>query len=218
MDQKELETGLEFTPPKMPLKHKIFIAGGVLAALCIIAAAAFLTGLAKGSEEPPPPTITSSMLGEQIRSIQELAVVAYYYTNMGRFEHQADFYGWKVPFTTKSFIVSYDGIIRAGVALEETDVQVNEEAGTITVTLPPSKILSHEIPEDSLEVFDERDNIFNPITLDDYAGFTQDQKTKMEQRAVENGLLQSADEKARTAVESFLLLLPGMELYTLTVQ
>jgi len=40
----------------------------------------------------------------------------------------------------------------------------------------------------------------------------------MEQRAEDNGLLTSADEKARAAVESLLTLMPGMESYTLTVE
>ena len=134
------------------------------------------------------------------------------------FENQVHFYGWKVPFTTKSFIISYDGVIKAGVDLTAVSVQVDEAAKTVAVTLPESRILSHEIPEDSLEVFDENDNIFNPITIEDYAGFTKDQKEAMELRAAENGLLTSAEEKARTTVESFLRLLPEMEAYTLTIQ
>lgn len=218
MQRDELEAGLEFAPQKMPLKNKLIIAAVSIGLLFAVAASAFLFGIFKGSQEPPPPAITSDLLGEQLRSVQELATVAYYYTNMGRFENQADFYGWKVPFTTKSFLISYDGVIKAGVNLEETTVDVDEAAGTVTVTLTESKILSHEIPEDSLEVFDERDNLFNPITIDDYAGFTKDQKEKMEQRAIDNGLLTSADDKARTAVQSFLLLLPEMESYTLTVR
>ena len=129
-----------------------------------------------------------------------------------------DFYGWKVPFTTKSFIISYDGVIKAGVDLEEVSVEVDEGSKAVTVTLPESKILSHEIPEDSLEVFDESDNIFNRISIEVYAGFTKDQKDKMEQRAIDNGLLTSANEKARAAVTSFLSLLPEMEVYTLTVK
>ena len=144
--------------------------------------------------------------------------MAYYYTNMGRFENQVDFYGWKVPFTTKSFIISYDGVIKAGVDLTKVSIPVDEAAKTVSVTLPGSQILSHEIPEDSLEVFDESDNIFNRITIEDYAGFTKDQKALMEQRAIDNGLLTGADEKARDAVSAFLSLLPDMEAYTLTVQ
>ena len=217
MRRDELEAGLELEPQKMRLKTKVLIGLLALAILGGAALVSFLYGVAKGAEEDPP-VVTSDLLGEQLRSVQELVTVAYYYTNMGRFENQVDFYGWKVPFTTKSFIVSYDGVIKAGVNLEDVSVEVDEEAKTVTVTLPESKILSHEIPEDSLEVFDESDNIFNRISIEDYAGFTQDQKDKMEQRAIDNGLLTSATEKARTAVTSFLGLLPEMENYTLNVK
>ena len=67
-------------------------------------------------------------------------------------------------------------------------------------------------------MFDESDNIFNPITIEDYTGFTRDEKTAMEQRAIDNGLLTSADEQARSAVESLLRLMPGMESYQLNMQ
>ena len=217
MRRDELEAGLEIAPKKMRLKTKLLIGAAALAVLCTAALAAFLYGMAAGSREEEP-VVTSDLLGEQLRSAQELVTVAYYYTNMGRFENQVHFYGWEGPFTTKSFIISYDGVIKAGVDLTAVSVQVDEAAKTVAGTLPESRILSHEIPEDSLEVFDENDNIFNPITIEDYAGFTKDQKEAMELRAAENGLLTSAEEKARTTVESFLRLLPEMEAYTLTIQ
>jgi len=180
-------------------------------------AGAFVWGVSQGGKETAP-IVTSDLLGEHLRSIQELSTVAYYYTNMGRFENQMDFYGWKVPFTTKSFIVSYDGVIKAGVELGKVRVEVDETGQTVTVTLPESRILSHEIPEDSIEVFYESDNLFNHITIEDYTGFTMEQKGVMEQKAVENGLLSAADEKARAAVSSYLSVLPGMDTYRLTVQ
>ncbi len=43
--------------------------------------------------------------------------------------------------------------------------------------------------EDSLEVYDETRNLFNPITIEDYTGFTADQKQSIEAKATENGLL-----------------------------
>lgn len=201
----------------MRLRTKLLLA--VLALLLVggLVMAAFLCGLSRGGREAEP-VITSDLLGEHLRSAQELVTVAYYYTSMGRFENQVDFYGWKVPFTAKSFIVSYDGVIKAGVDLSQVQVEVDEIRQAVTVRLPGSQILSHEIPEDSIEVFDESDNLFNRITIEDYTGFTLDQKKAMEQRAEDNGLLTSADEKARTAVESLLTLMPGMESYTLTVE
>lgn len=203
--------------PRLRLRTKLLLT--VLALLLVggLVMAAFLCGLSRGGREAEP-VITGDLLGEHLRSAQELVTVAYYYTSMGRFENQVDFYGWKVPFTAKSFIVSYDGVIKAGVDLSQVQVEVDEIRQAVTVRLPASRILSHEIPEDSIEVFDESDNLFNRITIEDYTGFTLDQKKAMEQRAEDNGLLTSADEKARAAVESLLTLMPGLESYTLTVE
>ena len=205
----------ETKPRRMGLKAKILLILLTLLLICGAVLAAFLCGLRQASQAAEP-QITGDLLASRLRSVQELVTVSYYYTNMGRFENQVDFYGWKVPFTTKSFIVSYDGVIKAGVDLDRLQVTVGDEE--ITVTLPESRIISHEIPEDSLEVFDESDNLFNHITIEDYTAFTRDQKSAMEQRAVDGGLLDRADQEARTAVNSLLGIMPGLEDYTLVVE
>lgn len=192
------------------LKRRVTLALALVVAL----AAAFLLGGALAGQESEP-EITSALLGQRLAEIQELATQEYHYTNMGRFQNQLDFYGWKVPFTTKSFIVAYDGVIKAGVDLSQVKVTVENQ--TITVTLPEGKILSHEIDEDSLEVFDETKNIFNPIRIEDYTGFTADQRASMEERATEEGLLTAASERARTLVEQFIAALPNAKEYTITV-
>ncbi len=197
----------------MRLRTKIGIALVFCSAMAAALFGAFLLGASQGGESPP--VITSDMLGERLRDLRELASVEYHYTNMGRFEDQLDFYGWKVPFTTKAFIVSYDGVIKAGVDMSGAEVAV--EGASVTVKLPAGRILSHEILEDSIEVFDESKNIFNPISISDYTGFTADQKAVMEENATGRGLLTGADEKARAAVEAFLDLLPGLEDYTVAV-
>ena len=185
----------------------------VLILIAVVAGAFFLGGVMAGRNSQPQ--ITSSLLGQRLSAIQELATQEYHYTNMGRFQNQLDFYGWKVPFTTKSFIVAYDGVIKAGVDLSELQVEVSGK--TISVTLPEGKILSHDIDEESLEVFDETKNIFNPIQIEDYTGFTADQKASMEERAIDEGLLTAASERARTVVEEFLSAFPGAEEYTIRV-
>lgn len=178
---------------------------------------AFIYGLNQGTLTAEP-VVTADLLGQQLRPAQELVTVNYYYTNMARYENQLDFYGWKVPFTTKTFIVSYDGVIKAGVDLSKAAIDIDEAEKTVTVTLPESAIISHEIPEDSLEVFDESDNVLNRISITEYTSFTADQKNEMEQRAIDNGLLTGASEKARDAVGSLLKMMPGMEEYALRVK
>lgn len=197
--------------PRPRLRHKLLL----LLALVLALAAAFFFG-AVTSRQQTQPQITTDLIGQRLANVQELSTVAYFYTNMGRFENQLDFYGWAVPLTRKSFIVSYDGTIKAGVNLADLTVQVSDTA--VTVTLPPATILSHEIPEDSIEIFDETHNIFNPIEISDYTGFTRDQKAEVETRAIENGLLVEAAQRAQTAVENLLAQMPGMDAYTLTIK
>ena len=149
-----------------------------------------------------PTTITSDLLSQQIQSISELASVEYNYTNMGKFENQATFYGWKVPFTTKSFILSYDGKIKAGIDMSLVEVEMHNK--NIDITIPQAKILSHEIDEKSIEVFNETKNIFNQISITDYNQFAIDQKESMENKAKEKGLLKEAQDKAKETIKTFV--------------
>ena len=146
--------------------------------------------------------ITSDLLASQIEDISELATIEYNYTNMGKFENTSTFYGYEIPFTTKSFIVSYDGIIKAGIDMNEVSIKVSRR--TITVTVPEAEILSHEIDEDSLQIFDESSNIFNQITIEDYNTFSADQKETMEEKVIEKGLLSEAQDKAETVITNFI--------------
>ncbi|MEG0367510.1 MAG: DUF4230 domain-containing protein [Coprobacillus sp.] len=169
--------------------------------IVLVAAIFFFVGKLWPSGEDTK-KITNDLLSQQIQSISELASVEYSYTNMGKFENQATFYGWKVPFTTKSFIVSYDGKIKAGVDM--TKVIVKKDGKNINISVPSTKILSHEIDEKSIEVFDETQNIFNQISITDYHQFAIDQKDKMEASVKEKGLLTEAQEKVASVIKTFI--------------
>ena len=192
---------------KLRLKTKLALIAALLAALAV----SFVLG-AVLTHRDAAPVITSELLGQQLSSIRELSTVEYHC----KFENQVDFYGWKVPFTTKSFIVAYDGLIKAGVDLSDVEIQVQGEK--ISISLPAPAILSHEIDEESIEVFDQTHNIFNPIEITDYTGFTADQKSALENKAIENGLLTAAAQRAEGAVEGLLSALPGLDGYTVSVE
>ena len=185
------------------------------AAVVVLLLLAFAAGMLWGGQGRRA-KITAALLDQQLREVSDLVTVEYRYTNMGKFENTLDFYGWEVPFTTKSFIVSYDGVIRAGVDLAEAAVEVSGDV--VTVTLPAAEIFSNEVLEDSLEVYDETRNLFNPITIEDYTGFTADQKQSLEAKATENGLLSASAQRAETVVQEFLNMFPGMDHYTLEIK
>ena len=175
----------------------------ILLLLVIIALISTFFAGKKSMKNEMEPEITSTLIFNKLINVRELTSLKYYYTNMGQFENQNTFYGYKVPFTSKKFIVSYDGVIHAGVDLEKMEVKLKDKS--IEIKIPASKILSHEIYEDSLKVFDERESIFNKIDIEDYNNFSKDQKKEVEDKAIKRGLLKEADEEAKKAIEETLI-------------
>ncbi len=168
------------------------------------------------------PVVTSSTVSDQLSALQELVTTEYIYTNAGKYETQNQIHiigqGINIPFTGKRFIVAYDGRIKVGVDLSKAKIDVNADARTVTVVLPDSEIVSHETFEDTLVVLDETNNVFNPISIENYTEFVSGQKAAMEQKAIDRGVLTNAGAEAKTIVRAFLSLLPGMEGYNLTVK
>lgn len=180
-------------PPLSLFKQgKLIIFGVILAIVC------FAVGFFSGGREEKPPVLSSITVENQLQQISQLATIRYSYTNMGQFENSNEFYGIKLPFTTKRFIVAYDGTITAGVDLTKAKVTVTDQK--VTIALPAPQILSHEVDPNSLEVFDETTSIFNPITIEDYTGFQADQQGVMEEKAIQGGLLTQAKDQAEAAI------------------
>lgn len=182
--------------------------------LIVLAVVIFIAGMMQMKKNMEP-TITSELINNRLEDAKELTTLKYHYTNMGQFQNQSDFYGWKVPFTTKSFIVSYDGVINAGVDLKDARINVTDKK--IQITIPHAKILSHEIYEDSLQVFLEKDSIFNPIKISDYNDFSMDQKKVVEEKAIEKGLLTEADKKSQEAIKDILRMDQYLKDYEITI-
>ena len=180
------------SPLSLFKQGKLIIFGVLLAIVC------FAVGFFSGGREEKPPVLSSITVENQLQQISQLATVRYSYTNMGQFENSNEFYGIKLPFTTKSFIVAYDGTITAGVDLTKAKVTVTDQK--VTIALPAPQILSHEVDPNSLEVFDETTSIFNPITIEDYTGFQADQQGVMEEKAIQGGLLTQAKDQAEAAI------------------
>ncbi len=189
--------------------------GGVIAIL-LVCVVIFFAGAFFGNRQSEP-VITSTALIQQLQEVNDLAVLEYNYTKVGKFENSLTLNGWNIPLTKKSFLLTYAGKLTAGVSME--DAQVNVNNSTITVTLPEVEILSNVIDENSIEVYDETKNIFNPISIEDYTAFATQQKAAVEEEAIENGLLSEAATKTQSAIQKFLNMIPDIqENYEIKVQ
>lgn len=168
--------------------------------------------------EETEPVITSQQLKEQLSAISELVTQKYIYTNADRAENNKTWIlGWDMPLSTKSLLVKYDGIIKAGIDFSKVTIVVNEETRAIIVTLPDSKVTDNNVPQETVEVY-ETNSLFNKVTIEDSNDLIAVGKRAMEEKAIERGLLRDAKEEAKTLIRAFLSMVPGIDTYTLIVQ
>lgn len=167
--------------------------------------------------DPVTPEIVQSVIASQMSDISELASAEYLFTNAARFtdtKHIAGIFDW---ITEKSFVQKWDGIIKAGVNLEKVSVRVSDNV--IIITIPQAEILSYEIDYDSIEVLDEKNNVFNPISVEDKAKFDAATAESMKLRAIENGLLDRAQKNAENIIANLLLAsVENIQEYTIEFQ
>lgn len=164
----------------------------------------------------PEPVVTSDQLREQLGSIKELVTKEYIYTNAAiREGNRTWLWGWTVPFSDTSLLVTYDGVIKAGIDLAKVEIDVNEETRTVTITLPASEVTDNNIPQENINVLAVKNNLFNSITFDDYNKFISEEKNAMQAKAADMGILEDADSEAKAIIRAFLSVLPEMDSYTL---
>lgn len=193
-------------------KAKKLILG--LFTVIILIFASYFFGM-KSSLNKAETKISSEIIKNQILSVKELTTLKYKYTNVGSFENQAEFYGIKLPFTQKKFIISYDGEVNAGIDLNEIQVTLNKEDKKISIQIPKAEILNHVIDENSLTIFDEKNSIFNQLEIKDFSDFRKDEMKKVEKSLEDKGFLEEADKKTKEAVEEILRINPLLEEYTI---
>ena len=68
--------------------------------------------------------------------------------------------------------------------------------------MPKARILSHQIDKDSIETLDQKDGLFNPVQVEDVRDFDSISQDAMEERAIENGILDKEMAAARNITAS----------------
>jgi len=90
-----------------------------------------------------------------------------------------------------------DGVIKLGFDCGE--IRVSESRGTVTLSMPPVKILSHEQYPETAQVYDESRGLFAPpFSVKEQLELLGDNKQEQERKVRENGELFAS---ARAAAE-----------------
>ncbi len=149
-------------------------------------------------------TIDVTVLRESMEKNNELSTAKYLYTDsIAVFDQntleQLGLPGIVVPFTGATYILQFDGVIKAGYDLNEATVEPKGD-DTIVLTLPAPKVLSHET--DNARLVHEEQNIMNPLHAGEESDWIAGRKGEMEERATSLGLFEEAQQNAKVTFQS----------------
>lgn len=143
------------------------------------------------------------IIKDKLKTASELNTGSYLCTVVVNEKDSKEIKGWKIPLTEKSFIIQYDGVVKAGIK-DLTKAKITEQGKTIVIKLPEVEITSVEIDNDSFELLDQKNNIFNPISIEDTNDAQKEMKNKMEKQAIDKGLFDIAKSNAEDILSGIL--------------
>lgn len=139
-----------------------------------------------------------------IHDIGKLNTAEYYFTHVETFDSTKSIREWPIPGTHSSFIYSYDGSIFAGIDFSKITLQKDDDNKKITISLPDAEIISSQIDPDSCTVYEEKNNILNPIHVSDVTDSFEDMIDSEVAKAIDNGILDRARDNAKSLIENFV--------------
>lgn len=135
--------------------------------------------------------------------LQDLVLVQHNYTGVISYKDWLKLFNMNMPLTDKYFLLKYNGYIKAGVDFSSVNVDVLSPTD-VHISIPKPKIMDIVIDENSIEVFNQSENAFNPIKIEDYKEALSREKDVMVKYAVEQGIYAQATEHAKIALSSLL--------------
>ena len=190
----------------MSTKIRTKLVAVILAAALLIGAGIFVyfKFFSPGLEvdEVVEPSVTELLYGK-LDGIGELNTAEYMCTCLKNYSSAYELKGWKIPLTTKTFTITYDGTVKAGVK-DMSKVKIEKRDDIIRVTLPPVEITNSYIDFDSLKVYDQSHNLLNQISVEDVNDAQAELLTEMEQQATDRGIEELALENLKIMLSSML--------------
>lgn len=181
----------------------------VIIALVVGFAGGFVVTKQLEKQDKEKATIDFDLLKQEVKEISELATVQDTYTANVPYNTDSKKL-WKtkikIPFSNKSMVAEYSATIKLGLKLNDDNFDINGDDSAITVRIPHSEILSHEIDEDSWILKDEKNGLFNPLKPEDDSKLRKLAKKKALEELDMDELYEEADENAQKQITQLLSL------------
>jgi len=160
--------------------------------------------------------IKSRTVDFSLKNIGELATQSAYYTNVQVISKERNVFGFTVPLTQSNYIFSYNGVIKAGFDFNAIEIVTDETVKAITVVLPEPIIISNEMDESSLEIYDEMSSMFTPLKLGDINASQSTMKEEALPTAISNGIFESARVNVEILLRGLISSFFDLQVYSVT--
>lgn len=177
-------------------KNKIivlFIMFGIISGIIISSGMIF-------SEKP---TKDTSKVLNTIEEVVEISTSKYNYSNITTITKDKSFKNIKIPFTEKSFIIKYNGIIKGGVNAKDISIS-NNTRNSITVDISKCSIIDHYIDENNIYVYDIKNALFNKVQVNEVIEELANSKKEYEEKVIKEGFMKEIQEGIKVSLEKSL--------------
>ena len=146
--------------------------------------------------KPEPPRVTHDLVVQQLQDVAKL--VSTEMTLRDVVVYDATRYGF-----TKRALLVVTGKVSAGIDLgPTTNVQIDDAARRITISLPRARVMSVEVLD--VRTYDESAGIFNPFRTEDRDAIQRQVRHQLYTAGERSGLLIHADSSASRALKELL--------------
>jgi hypothetical protein len=208
---------------KTPIKDIIVKIGISLIIVVVIGLGLyFVKPLLDDSNKTEHTTDISVILNEIVETF-EISTLDYYYSAIISEENTTERKFWFIELdpAVQQYAVQFEGIVKFGVNGKEVKLypQYNGENKILNVTIPKAYLISHDAPlNDTAEVKFDFAKHTERANIGQYTELFNEKKKEMENKLIEQGLLEQAQQSAKKQIELLLNSIPEIQdNYTLKV-
>ena len=164
------------------------------------------------------PADEADVIQDGLNDVGVLVTEEYYFTEVVGFSSiKKLFKKLELGITESSYLASYDGVVTAGIDFTKITVSKDSELHTVEVRLPKAEILNVDIDPESFELYSEKTGLGNPISAEDFNSSLVELENTASEKAIERGILDRADQNAKTVVKNFIAGLINTSEYTVRI-
>ena len=140
---------------------------------------------------------------DTLKQTLDISTVKYNYSNIVEIKKDKSISSIKIPFTEKSFIIKYSGVINAGVKPEDIKI-ISEKEDEITIQIKKCQILDHYIDDENIYIYDIKNSLFNKLDIQEILDEMNSCKKEYEKNIINEGFLDEVEENTEYSIRNIL--------------